>query len=97
MTLPDLEKQHHDALVQEGRKKYVAHLEDVVLDYLHNSAMSIEAFLTICVKVFGNVVNNPDEEKYRKASVLYIMLAFVRWHWVAEMMCRLLALALAGA
>ncbi|GFR46270.1 hypothetical protein Agub_g7824 [Astrephomene gubernaculifera] len=54
--------------VQEGRRKFYSHLEDHVLDYLHNNPIHIEACLNTCIKLFGNVVHNPQEEKYRKVK-----------------------------
>ncbi|GIL74704.1 hypothetical protein Vretimale_2338 [Volvox reticuliferus] len=62
-------QQINHQMVQEGRRKFSNHLEDTVLDYLHNNPINIEACLATCNKLFGNVVNNPDEEKYRKVKV----------------------------
>ncbi|GLI69438.1 hypothetical protein VaNZ11_014050 [Volvox africanus] len=62
-------QQINHQMVQEGRRKFSSHLEDSVLDYLHNNPINIEACLATCNKLFGNVINNPDEEKYRKVKV----------------------------
>ena len=67
-TPPDLQQQHHDALVQEGKRKYSSFLEDHVLDYLHNNPIHIEACLSTCAKIFRNVVDNPTEEKFRRVG-----------------------------
>ncbi|PNH07867.1 hypothetical protein TSOC_005642 [Tetrabaena socialis] len=56
--------------VQEGRRKFYNHLENTVLDYFHNNPVSIEACLSTCIKLFGNVVSNPAEEKYRKVKAV---------------------------
>lgn len=69
MTTPaDVQQQHHDALVQEGKRKYSSYLEDHVLDYLHNNPIHIEACLSTCTKIFRNVVDNPGEEKFRRVK-----------------------------
>ncbi|KAG2492041.1 hypothetical protein HYH03_009770 [Edaphochlamys debaryana] len=52
--------------VQEGRRKFYNQLEDHVLDYMHNNPVHIEGCLNTCVKLFGNVVNNPEDQKFRK-------------------------------
>ncbi|EFJ46753.1 hypothetical protein VOLCADRAFT_105420 [Volvox carteri f. nagariensis] len=68
-SLIETAKQHIDQqLILEGRRKFSNHLEDHVLDYFHNNPINIEACLTTCIKLFGNVVNNPTEEKYRKVK-----------------------------
>ncbi|KAG2449156.1 hypothetical protein HYH02_005903 [Chlamydomonas schloesseri] len=54
--------------VQEGKRKFYDHLEDKVLDYFHNNPVNIEACVSTCAKIFGNVINNPTEEKFRKVK-----------------------------
>lgn len=63
-------QQQHDAAVQEGRRKFASHLDDHVLDYLHNNAIHIEACLSTCAKIFGNVLQQPDEDKYRRIKAM---------------------------
>ncbi|GLC36286.1 hypothetical protein PLESTF_001732400 [Pleodorina starrii] len=67
----DIAKQKIDhQMVLEGRRKFSSHLEDRVLDYFHNNPINIEACLATCIKLFSNVVNNPNEEKYRKVKAV---------------------------
>lgn len=59
---------HNQKLVAEGRKKFFAATSEHLLDYKHNNPHHIVNAGTMLIKIFGNVLDNPSEEKFRKAS-----------------------------
>jgi hypothetical protein len=65
---------HHSPLelpkpVQDGRKKVLLILEEEVLDYKHNGAAAVEDAVSTLATYFGNVVQDPEDDKYRRVIV----------------------------
>jgi hypothetical protein len=72
--VPASTTQQHSVLdlpkpVQDGRKKVLTILEEEVLDYKHNGAPAVEDCVATLATYFANVVDHPDEDKYRKVSL----------------------------
>lgn len=57
-----------DPVVLEGKRKFNLAMEDELLDYKHNHPVNIDNCANTLIKIFGNVLNNPEEPKYRQAS-----------------------------
>jgi len=43
-------------------------MEDELLDYKHNHAMHIENCTNTLIKIFGNILDNPEDTKYRQVK-----------------------------
>jgi len=56
----------HDPTLLEARRKFASHLDNVVLDYKHYHPSQLDACVGTLHTIFGNVVQNPEEPKYRK-------------------------------
>jgi hypothetical protein len=52
----------------EARRKFSSSLESRVLDYLHYSPQALEDCVRTLHTLFANIVEHPDEPKYRKAG-----------------------------
>ncbi len=62
---------HHSVLelpkpVLDGRKKVLLMLEEEVLDYKHNGAPVVEDAVSTLATYFGNILEHPAEDKYRR-------------------------------
>ncbi|KAL6761233.1 hypothetical protein V8C86DRAFT_3131780 [Haematococcus lacustris] len=55
-----------DPVVVEGKKRFSLALESELLDYKHNHPVHIENCAALLIKIFGNVLDHPDEAKYRQ-------------------------------
>lgn len=58
---------HNQKVVSDGRKQFCAATSEHLLDYKHNNPHHIVNASTMLIKIFSNVVENPSEEKFRKA------------------------------
>ncbi|KAI8475708.1 MAG: hypothetical protein J3K34DRAFT_28503 [Monoraphidium minutum] len=63
------EGSHADPLVHEARRKFSSALESNVLDYLHYAPAVLEACVATIEKIFGNALDNPDDEKFRRIKI----------------------------
>lgn len=50
----------------DARRKFSAVLENDVLDYKHYHPAALEACIDTLQTIFGNILQYPDDEKYRK-------------------------------
>jgi hypothetical protein len=57
-----------DPTLTEARRKFSSHLENVVLDYKHYHPSQLDACTATLHTIFGNVLQNPDDPKYRKVT-----------------------------
>lgn len=52
--------------MHDARRKFASSLEANVLDYLHYHALQLEECVRTLHTLFSNVVQHPDEHKYRR-------------------------------
>lgn len=57
---------HADPEVRLARRRFSSALESNVLDYLHNAPAALEACVSTLERMFANVLDHPDDEKYRR-------------------------------
>eukprot|EP00798_Chlamydomonas_sp_ICE-L_P015750 gene15750-21873_t len=57
-------------IVLEARKKFSLVMEDELLDYKHNNPVLIEGCASTLIKIFTNILEHPDEEKYHKVKAV---------------------------
>ncbi|GAX85007.1 hypothetical protein CEUSTIGMA_g12428.t1 [Chlamydomonas eustigma] len=57
---------HNKKIAAETRKKFVAVMEEKLLDYKHNHAQNIENCATTLIKIFSNILDHPEDPKFRK-------------------------------
>lgn len=55
-------------VVLEARKKFASALDDEVLDYRHNHPVHVENCVNTLIKIFDNVVQSHDQEKFRQVK-----------------------------
>lgn len=60
---------HADPVVREARRKFSSALETNVLDYLHYGPAVLETCVATLEKIFGNALDNPEDDKYGKVKI----------------------------
>jgi hypothetical protein len=55
-----------DPHIVQARRKFASLLENTVLDYKHYHPAQLEACISTLDLIFGNVVSNPDDPKFRR-------------------------------
>jgi hypothetical protein len=57
---------HNNKHVLEGRKKFCSTVDQYLFDYKHNHPNTIVNCSTVLIKIFGNVVDHPEDDKFRR-------------------------------
>jgi len=57
---------HNKDNAAEARKKFVSVMEEKLLDYKHNHPQNIENCTTTLIKIFSNILDHPEDAKFRK-------------------------------
>jgi hypothetical protein len=55
----------------DARRKFSSNLESNVLDYLHYGPQALEDCVKTMLTLFSNILEHPDDPKYRKVTVGY--------------------------
>lgn len=74
---PHLDKQQ-DLL--DARRKFNSCLESDVLDYLHYHPSQLEDCVTTLHKLFTNILEHPEDDKYRRVSSACLFCS-VKLYW----------------
>lgn len=64
----------------DARRKFSSCLESDVLDYLHYHPSQLEDCVTTLHKLFSNIVEHPEDPKYRRVSALVSICHKVQCH-----------------
>lgn len=54
----------------DARRKFSSSLESNVLDYLHYSPLALEDCVKTMHTLFSNIIDHPDDQKYRRVRVV---------------------------
>jgi hypothetical protein len=66
LVMQQLSDNAADPHIVQARRKFASLLENTVLDYKHYHPAQLEACINTLDLIFGNVVSNPDEPKFRR-------------------------------
>ena len=58
-----------EAQLKEHRNKLVKLLHSQMMDWKHNHPQKLEACVTTLLRMIGNILDRPEQEKFRSVSV----------------------------